>query len=171
MRAMIRTMPIAALILLAGCGARADSPENIPKIGKWQKDVKLVALIANDVWIDRKDAPLDLPPDRNEVIPCIEPALQTKNKINNNFLANTEKLCTVDSLESSDGAIVGKGTCGPASRFGGTMSGTMEFDGREREDRIDATLSLNVNLKQSSGATERIRVGVEMKWKRLGDCA
>ncbi|MCW3846164.1 DUF3617 family protein [Sphingomonas sp. LB-2] len=156
--------------LLAGCGPMTDNPANAPRLGQWQKESKLLTLIANDVWVDRQDAPFSLPPDSTEIKDCIEPTLKSGREINRDMLANSEKLCHLETFDEKGGNLTSTGTCGPSDKMGMEISGTVEFEGHEREESADAKVAVNMNVKDKSGATERVRVAYQTKWTRLGDC-
>ncbi|MDF7776632.1 DUF3617 family protein [Sphingomonas sp. AOB5] len=167
---MIRYASLASLLLLAACGPSIDNPSNLPKLGKWERESKLVALVANDVWIDRKDAPFQLPPDQTEVKDCFEPTLKSQREINRDMLANTDQMCRLEGLEQKGGLITSTGTCGPTEKSGMTITGTIEFNGVERENYADATVSVLMHVKGREGSSERVRAAYSTKWRRIGDC-
>lgn len=164
-------MSVMAAVLLTGCGPMVDNAANAPRLGQWQRESKLLTLVANDVWLDRKDAPFPLPPDSREVRNCFEPTLKTRREINRDMLANAEKLCQLESFEEKDGNLAAAGTCGPTGKSGMTVAGTIEVTGREREESAEARVAVQLNVTDKSGASERIRLAYETKWTRLGDCA
>ena len=175
MTVTLRLPALALLALLAatsltGCGPQTDIPGNAPRLGRWERESKLVALIANDVWIDRDKAPFNLPPDSREEKPCFEPMLKTQNEINRDLLANSDSICRLDTLDTQGGLITATGKCGPVDKGGDTITGTIEFTGQERDDRAEATVSVQMLVRGRSGATERVRAAYQTTWRRLGDC-
>lgn len=161
---------LLTFVLLAGCGPSVDNPGNAPRLGQWQRESKLLALVANDVWIDRKDAPFTLPPDSSEIKDCFEPALKSGKEVSSDLLANSQKMCRLETFEEKEGKLTSTGTCGPTDRMGMTITGTIEFDGREREESAEAKVAVLMNVKDKSGASERVRIAYQTKWTRLGDC-
>lgn len=157
-------------ILLGGCGPSVDIAGNIPLRGQWQRESKLLALVANDVWIDRKDAPFSLPPDSTEVKDCFEPTLKSGKEVNSDLLANSQQMCRLETFDEKEGKLVSTGTCGPTSKDGMEITGTIEFDGREKEQSADAKVAVSMNVKDRSGTSERVRIAYQTKWTRLGDC-
>lgn len=166
----LRQMSVIAAVLLTGCGPAVDNAGNAPRLGQWQRESKLLTLVANDVWIDRKDAPFSLPPDSKEVKNCFEPTLKTKGEINRDMLANAEKMCSLETFDEKDGNLTATGSCGPTEKSGMTVAGTIEVTGREREESADAKVAVQLNVRDKSGASERVRVAYETKWTRIGDC-
>lgn len=166
--------PLATLLLaaipLSGCGPSTDNAANIPRLGQWQRESKLLTLVANDVWIDRKDAPFSLPPDSSEVKNCFEPTLKSGKEVNRDLLANSEKLCRLETFEEKEGKLVSTGTCGPSEKAGMTITGTIEFAGKEREESAEAKVGVSMNVKDETGASERVRIAYVAKWARIGDC-
>lgn len=161
---------LAATVLLGGCGPMTDNPSNAPRLGQWQHESKLLALVANDVWIDRKDAPFSLPPDSSEVKDCFEPTLKSGKEINSDLLANSQQMCRLETFEEDKGKLVSTGTCGPTTKAGMKVSGTIEFDGREREESAEAKVGVNMIVTDPSGTSERVRIAYQNKWTRIGDC-
>jgi hypothetical protein len=157
-------------LALAGCGPLVDDPGNAPLRGRWQRESKLLALIANDVWVDRKDVPFKLPEDETVVKECFEPKLKTSDEINDDMLKGNRKMCSFGEIARKGGTFTSSGTCGPQEKSGGTISGTIELTGREAADRAEGKVSATLLLKTRDGASQRVRFGVETKWKRLGDC-
>jgi hypothetical protein len=156
--------------LLGGCGPAVDNAGNIPRLGQWQRESKLLALVANDVWIDRKDAPFSLPPDSTETKNCFEPTLKSGKEVNSDLLANSQQLCRLETFEEKEGKLTSTGTCGPKDKDGMTVTGTIEFDGREREESAEAKVAVLMNVKDKSGTSERVRIAYQTKWTRVGDC-
>jgi hypothetical protein len=157
-------------LALAGCGPLVDDPGNLPMRGRWQRESKLLALIANDVWIDRKDVPFKLPEDETVVKECFEPKLKTSDEINGDMLKGNSNMCSFGAIDRKDGKFTSTGTCGPQTKGGGTISGTIELTGREAPDRAEGKVSATLLFKTRDGASQRVRFGVETRWKRLGDC-
>lgn len=161
---------IAAALLAGGCSPLVDNAANIPQRGKWQRETRLLALVANDVWVDRKRAPFEIPPDTSEIKPCIEPALKSRDEINRDMLGRTQDLCRFDTLDQSAGKVTGTGTCSRTANDGEALSGTIEFDGTEKPDRIDGKVHVELAVRDRRGRSERMRIGMETLWTRLGDC-
>lgn len=161
---------LGACALLGGCGPVADNASNIPRLGQWQRESKLLALVANDVWIDRKDAPFSLPPDSTETKDCFEPTLKSGKEVNSDLLANSQQMCRLETFEENEGKLVSKGTCGPSEKGSNTITGTIEFDGREREESAEATVGVAMIVRGKDGASERVRIAYRTKWTRLGEC-
>lgn len=161
---------LATTMLLGGCGPAVDNPGNAPRLGQWQHESKLLALVANDVWIDRADAPFSLPPDKTEIKDCFEPTLKSGKEISSDLLANSQQMCRLETFDEKEGKITSTGTCGPSVKGGMTITGTIEFDGREREEVAEAKVAVNMNVKDSSGTSERVRIAYQNKWTRIGDC-
>lgn len=162
---------VMAAALLTGCGPVVDNAGNAPRLGQWQRESKLLTLVANDVWMDRKDAPFPLPPDSKEVKNCFEPTLKTQREINRDMLANAEKMCQLETFDDKGGNLTATGSCGPTEKSGMTVAGTIEVTGREREESAEAKVAVQLNVTDKSGASERVRVAYETKWTRIGDCA
>ncbi|MET0307994.1 MAG: hypothetical protein ABW023_04745 [Sphingomonas sp.] len=158
---------IGLALLAGGCG---DDPANIPRQGKWQRETRLIALVANDVWVDRKYAPFAIPEDGTEVEACAEPRLRSRDEVNRELLGRVGKVCTIDALDHRDGKITGSGTCGPTETDGRTVTGTIEVDGVEKPDRLGGKISIAVQVREVSGRSDRVRMGLETVWTRLGDC-
>lgn len=159
-----------AALVLGGCGPMVDDPGNAPRLGRWERTTRVIALIANDVWIDRADVPFTLPDDETVIKNCIEPELKTGDQINRELMKSNKGMCQMGPIARHGRGFSSSGTCGPQEKGGSTISGTIEVTGRETEERAEAKLSAALVLKSRSGASERIRFGVETKWKRLGDC-
>lgn len=157
-------------VLLGGCAPRTDDPANIPLRGHWQQETRLVALVVNDVWVDRKEVPVDLPKDQVTDKKCFEPKLRTVDEFNDSF-GNKLKNCSFGDLKREGGDVAGEGTCSANAGIGGTTSGKMELEVHEKADKIDSRLGFTLFVKGRSGASERVRFGVTSNWKRLGDCA
>lgn len=166
----IGAVGLAAALGTGGCGPAVDNPANPPRLGRWEHQSRLVALVANDVWIDRKDAPFTMPPDSKSVEACSEPTLKTRSALNRSLMANTESMCSLGALQQRGGLITASGTCGPTDKEGGTLTGTIEFNGQERETLAEAKVSVVILYKLPSGSTERLRAAYENVWRRVGDC-
>ena len=161
---------LATIVLLGGCGPTTDNPGNAPRLGQWQRESKLLALVANDVWIDRADAPFSLPPDKTEIKDCFEPTLKSGKEISSDLLANSQQMCRLETFDEKKGKITSTGTCGPTEKGGMTITGTIEFEGREREEVAEAKVAVNMIVKDRSGTSERVRIAYQNKWTRIGDC-
>jgi hypothetical protein len=157
-------------LLLSGCGPFVDDPANPPLRGRWQRESKVTALVVNDIWVDRKKAPFRVPEDETEVRNCAEPAIRSNADINRELVNKAELQCHFGELERDGGSLSATGTCDPKSISGGTVSGTMEFAGHLGNESADGRISATLFFRRASGDTERVRFGVETKWKRLGDC-
>jgi hypothetical protein len=169
MAAALRPMLLAALAL-SGCGPLVDDPDNAPLRGRWQRDSKVLALVANDVWIDRKDLPFKLPPDETVVKECFEPKLKSADQINDELLRENKNMCRFDDIERKGAVFTSTGKCAPQDKMGYEVSGTVELTGRESADRAEGKVSATIFVKSRNGTSDRVRFGVETKWKRLGDC-
>lgn len=171
MRSAFRAVSAACLAsaLLGGCGPRTDDPANIPLRGHWQQETKLVALVVNDVWVDRSEVPIPLPKDQVIDKRCFEPKLRTADEFNDSF-GNKLKNCSFGDLKREGGNITSEGTCSSKEGFDGITSGKMELEVHEKADKIDSRLGFQLFVKGRSGASERVRFGVTSNWKRLGDC-
>lgn len=161
---------LAVTMLLGSCGPAVDNPSNAPRLGQWQRESKLLALVANDVWIDRADAPFSLPPDSKEIKDCFEPTLKSGKEISSDLLANSQKMCRLETFDEKEGKLISTGTCGPSNKDGMTITGTIDFEGREREESADAKVGVSMIVKDPSGTSERVRIAYQTKWTRLGDC-
>lgn len=160
----------AALLLSSGCGPRIDDPSNLPRLGQWHREARLVALVINDVWVDRKDSPFKIPDDIDETKDCAEPTVTRKEDIGAELSKQTDNLCRIDSLDRSGTIVTTRGSCGPEQKGGMTLSGTAEFEGHEAEDRLDGHSTVQMLVRMPDGHSERVRAGYEAHWKRLGDC-
>ena len=160
---------VLGALLISGCGPLVDDPGNPPIRGRWQRETKLTALVVNDVWIDRDKAPFQLPKDDSEIKACIEPALRSSADLNREWKA--ELKCSFGPFERDGGSVNATGTCEPLAKAGGTVTGTMEFDGHLKDQSADGHISATIFYRHPTGATERIRFGVETRWTRLGDCS
>jgi hypothetical protein len=160
----------AAALLLGGCGALVDDPSNLPRRGKWHHDFRLVALVVNDVWVDRKDAPFAIPADIDKTRACVEPSITKRDEIAEELLSKTDRLCHLDSLDRDGTAVLTKGVCGPEEKSGATLSGTAEMNGRDGEDSLEGRTSVQMNVRMPDGHSERVRAGFEAHWQRLGNC-
>src|SRR5690606_15881281 len=120
---------------------------------QWQRESKLLTLVANDVWIDRKDAPFPLPPDSRETKDCFEPTLKSRNEINRDMLANADKICRLETFDEANGNLTATGPCGPTEKSGMTVAGTIELTGRERENVAEAKVAVQLNVTDDSGAS------------------
>ena len=161
---------VLGALLLSGCGPFVDDPNNPPLRGQWQRDSKVTALVVNDVWVDRKNAPFRIPDDETEVRNCAEPAIRSNDDINRELVNNANLQCHFDALARDGSTLSANGSCDPKQINGGTVSGTMEFAGHLANESADGHISATLFFRRTSGDTERIRFGVETKWKRLGDC-
>jgi hypothetical protein len=161
---------LLAALLLSGCGPFVDDPSNPPLRGRWQRETKLTAFVVNDVWVDRDKMPLALPEDDSEIKSCMEPALKSSEDINREMAKNTKIQCSFGEIKRDGNTLASTGTCAPSEKFGGTVSGTLEFNGYLKSDDADGKISATIFYKYPSGKTERVRFGVETRWKRLGDC-
>jgi hypothetical protein len=162
---------LAGVLVLGGCGPSIDIPGNVPKLGRWERSVKVTALIANDVWIDRKDAPFKLPPDKTEIEQCMEPVLRTAEDLNREMMKGSDATkCSYGEIVRDGRNFSSKGTCAPQEMEGSIVSGTVELAGKEGEDKLSAKVSASMLVKDKTGASERLRFGLEAKWTRLGDC-
>lgn len=166
----IRHLTIAVPLLLAGCGPMVDNPSNVPLRGKWEQTTRMLNLVANDVWVDRKDVPFKLPEDQTEVKECFEPTLKSADEINRDVLKGEGKKCRFAEIEHNGSEFSSTGTCAPEERMGGTIRGTLELTGREAPDKIGAKINGSILHTTQAGASERVRFAVETQWKRLGDC-
>lgn len=165
----VRGLLLAAL-LLGGCGVRVDDPSNLPRMGQWHRDSRLVALVINDVWVDRKDSPFTIPPDLDETRGCAEPTITRREEIAEELAKQTDHLCRIDSLDRSGTTVTTRGSCGPEAKGGATLTGTAEFEGHEAEDRLNGRATVLMNVRMPDGHSERVRAGFESHWQRLGDC-
>src|SRR4051794_19497476 len=86
-------------LLLGGCGPQIDDPSNVPRLGQWHRESRLVALVINDVWVDRKDSPFKIPPDLDETKGCGEPTFNRREEVAEDLLSKTNDLCRLDSME------------------------------------------------------------------------
>jgi len=161
---------LAATLLIGGCGPATDNPANAPRLGQWQRESKLLVLVVNDLGIDRKEAPFSLPPDSTEIKDCFEPTLKSGREVNSDLLANSQKMCRLETFDEKEGRLNSTGTCGPTEKNGMAVTGTIEFDGREREESADAKVAVSMNVKDRTGTTDRVRLAYQTKWTRLGDC-
>lgn len=161
--------PLAALAL-GGCIKQVDDPSNLPLRGKWQQESKLVTLVANDVWLDRKDAPFPLPEDKTEVKGCFEPKLKTADQINEDLLQGTAKNCKFGEIVKQGHDATADGVCEEKKTGPYTVSGKMDFTESEAPDKIDATVSATMFVRTPAGASQRVRFAAQVKWTRLGDC-
>ncbi len=124
----------------------------------------------DDVWIPRKDAPFKLPEDETTVKSCIEPKLRSADEINGDMLANNDAHCRIDAIDVNGAQVTGAGTCAPVDRNGIHLSGKIDIDGRQRDDRINAKFGLALIARMPQGVSRRVRAGMEVTWTRLGDC-
>lgn len=166
----IRHLTIAAATLLGSCGPMVDNPSNVPLRGKWEQTTRMLNLVANDVWVDRKNVVFKLPEDETTIKACFEPTLKTAEEINRDVLKGEGKKCQFGPIERDGDEFSSKGTCAPEERFGGTVRGTLELTGSEAPDAIGAKINGAILHTTPAGASERVRFAVETKWKRLGDC-
>lgn len=162
--------PLLFALLLCGCGPGIDDPSNLPRMGQWHRESRLVALVINDVWVDRKDSPFKIPPDIDETKRCAEPTVTKRQEIADELLKQTDNLCRIDSMDRSGTTVTTKGSCGPEVKGGATLTGTAEFEGHEAEDSLNGRASVLMNVRMPDGHSERVRAGFESHWKRLGDC-
>lgn len=167
-------MPVRSLLLpillLGGCGPGIDDPSNLPRMGQWHREGHLVALVINDVWVDRKDSPFKIPPDIDETKGCGEPTVTRRGEIAAEMLKQTDNLCRLDSIERSGTTVTTKGSCGPEVKSGATLTGTAEFESHEAEESVNGRATVLMNVRMPDGHSERVRAGFESHWKRLGDC-
>lgn len=161
---------LLAALALSGCGPLVDDPDNAPLRGRWQRESKVLALVANDVWIDRDKIPFKLPADETVVKECFEPKLKTSDQINDDLMSGNKGMCSFGEIERKGGTFTSTGKCGPQNKMGYEVAGTIELTGHEAADRADAKVSATVLVKAKTGVSERVRFGVETRWKRLGDC-
>ena len=165
----VRSVSLLAL-LLSGCGPGIDDPSNLPRMGQWHRETRLVALVINDVWVDRKDSPFKIPADIDETRNCGEPTITGRREIAEELLEQTDKLCRIDSVERSGTTVTTKGSCGPEVKNGATLTGTAEAESHEAEDSLNGHATVLMNVRMPDGHSERVRAGFETHWKRLGDC-
>jgi hypothetical protein len=169
MRQIARPIILAALAL-TGCGPAIDNPANVPLLGHWQQTTKLTALVINDVWTDRKDAPFPLPEDKTIDRGCTEPMLKSNEQVNDDLFDGNLKACKFAPV-TRDGLLTHSDAVCEASEIpGGTVSGKMEYNGEEAKDLFLVKLSATMFFKERSGASVPLRFGVESRWTRLGDC-
>jgi len=169
MKAMLSGL-VPALLLLGGCGPRIDDPSNMPRLGQWHREVRLAALVINDVWVDRKDSPFKIPPDIDETTDCAEPTVTRREELDAQIKKQTDSLCRIDSIDHSGTTVSSKGSCGPEDKGGMTLSGTADLEAHEAEDHIDGHSSVQMLVRMPDGHSERVRAGFEAHWKRLGEC-
>jgi hypothetical protein len=161
---------VPAVLLLSGCGPRIDDPSNVPKLGQWHRESRLVALVINDLWVDRKDSPFKIPDDIDETKDCVEPTITRREEIDEEIRKQTDGLCRIDSLDRNGATVSTKGSCGPEDKNGMTLSGTAEYEGHESETGLNGHSTVMMNVRMPDGHSERVRAGFEAHWTRLGDC-
>lgn len=140
----------AALIALAGlggCGLAADDPANISQRGRWQREFRPVNLVANDIWLEREDAPFELPAEKTEAPGCVEPRLRSIEQINALMPVREGMSCTFETIDRQEGRIAGAGKCGPAQRNGFEIFGTIDLEGREKPDRVAAKIGMSLVVR------------------------
>jgi hypothetical protein len=166
-----RTLYLCALLTLGGCGPMVDDPGNVPLRGRWQRETKLTALVINDVWVDRKDTPFDLPKDETIVKSCIEPVIRSASAANDELLhSRATRNCKFEAMARKGTTLTSDATCASANEYGGTIGGNMDMEAHEAPDKVDARLSAALFYRTPDGASQRIRMGMLAKWTRLGDC-
>lgn len=159
-----------AASMLGGCGFAADDPANIPQRGRWQREFKLVTLVANDIWLERKDAPFKLPEDRTESLGCTEPRLRSVKELNALMPRRDGPACTFESMDRKDGRFSAAGKCAPTEHAGLEIFGAVGLEGREKPDHIKSTAGMSLIVRGREGSSERVRLAYETVWTRLGDC-
>jgi hypothetical protein len=167
---MRKAITLAGLMALGGCGRTVDDPANTPLLGHWQREMRIVSVVVNDVWVDRDKVPFALPPDKVEDLGCVEPQVKTREAMNQALAEHQELSCSLDEFGLHDHELTGTGKCAPVPRDAVTLSGTLEITGREKPDSVNATAGVNLFVHFPDGRTERARVADAVRWTRLGGC-
>lgn len=169
MRWRIQSVAGAAM-LVGGCSTLVDDPANVPRRGRWHSEITLVALVADDRWIDRAQVPFILPKDGIKTHGCLEPRLNSEKDVARALLRDAELPCTLDTFEHVPGRFRLEGVCGPRLSGISELSGKIEIKGTERPDAIDARVTINMFVRRPSGTGSRVRVAADVEWRRSQDC-
>jgi hypothetical protein len=156
---------------LSGCGPSVDMPDNVPLLGKWRDETRVMSVQLNGAAIDRTKVP-GIPED--EVTEsCMEPAMRTDAEMRalmgNNRLA---KDCQLKPIARNGPYASFSGICNSVPMSMASVEGVVGLRGQAWESANKATLSIVVEaaVREKSGNGAMIRMDGKRTLTRLGDC-
>jgi hypothetical protein len=166
-------LPLSALFLpLVACGPAADVPENIPVMGKWRDETRLMSIQFNGAAMDRAKMP-GLPEDKVSEV-CMEPKMRNETEMRellgqNPMLSSCElKMGAKNGPHSSFSGICGNIPAIQAAGLAGSAS--VKANGYEAANKATLNFTIEAVVRQQDGNGALIRMDAQRTLTRLGDC-
>jgi Protein of unknown function (DUF3617) len=166
-------LPLSALFLsLVACGPAADIPENIPVMGKWRDETRLMSIQYNGAAMDRAKLP-GLPEDKAAEV-CMEPKMRNEEEMRE-LLGQNPMLssCAIGGVTRNGPRTSFSGSCAsiPIAQSAG-MEGSASIKANAFEAPNKATLNFTIEavVRQQDGNGAMIRMDAQRTLTRLGDC-
>jgi hypothetical protein len=168
---ILALLPVSALM---SCGAPTDVAENIPNVGKWSDESKLMSVRLGGTPIDTSGIP-EFAQVKEEINKtkefCGEPYFLEKEQFQELLDKNNELGCKVDTIEVNGERVNTKGSCKADQLANVDREATFKGVAKLGPDKVvfDGTIDVVVRNRQT-GAGEKLSMEVQRKMTRLGDC-
>lgn len=159
---------------LAACGPGPDVADNIPAMGQWSDESKVVSVLVNGAAVSLDDIP-ELQDIKKLNRPmaqfCGEPYFRTKQEFEEELGRHGDAKCSIESVDNEGSKVSAKGRC---EVLGGTSINTIagiSATAFQRPDNISLKADINIVVRSNeTGEGNAVQVVVRRKMKRLGDC-
>lgn len=165
----------AAAFALASCGASPDDPANVPLLGKWLDESKLMTVKIGGTAIDPSEIPgiegLQAKVKKEQEF-CGEPRFLTKEAFQERMEENNPAKCTVERVETKGSRVLASGQC-EAKELAGGFEGSASFKGESNmaSDKVVYDMAINTAVRDpGTGEGELVTVEMRRTMTRLGDC-
>jgi hypothetical protein len=166
-----RTLMLVPVGALMSCGAVVDNSENVPDLGRWSDETRLLSVQVNGAAIDPSKSGLPMPEQKKSELACREPYVRKAEDFlrviqEDEFL----RQCSLDYFRADATTTHVTGVCKLPSEGGTELSGEFSANGREKADRVDIDYSFKIYGRKSTGEGEVVNVESRRTFTRLGDC-
>jgi hypothetical protein len=163
---------LALLLPLAACGPGADIPDNIPMMGKWRDETRLMSIQYNGAAMDRTKMP-GIPEDKVVEI-CMEPKMRNEEEMRDLVGQNPMlSSCEIKGITHNGPHSSFSGSCSNiplAQSAGMESSATIKANGYEAPNKATLNFTIEAVVRQQDGNGALIRMDAQRTLTRLGDC-
>jgi hypothetical protein len=163
---------VAICLMMTGCGPAVDVPDNVPMLGKWRDETRVMSVQINGAAVDRSKLSGIQKDKVSET--CMEPKLRNDAEMReligrNQFMEN----CELKPIARNGAYASFSGICSklPIPHMA-DMEGVGGLRGQAWESANKATLSMVVEaaVREKTGNGTMFRMDVNRTLTRLGDC-